>query len=154
MADTIREKIMDNIKTVLTAMTIANGYENDIGSVQRWRQHGNNKVTMPLIVIVEGSESNEDDAYPLTTCKLDVGIVLFVREAETSVVDTGQALNSLLGDIKKALKADITRGGNAVDTQVRSIQPFENDEGQIEAGLIIEIAILYRHQQTDPTVGL
>lgn len=154
MADTIREKIMDNIKTVLETITTGNGYENTIASVQRWRQTGNNLKNLPAVIVEEGPEDNEEDAFPLATCKLTVFLTLFIRQLESDSTDTGEKLNSLLGDIKKALKVDITRDSNAVDTSFKSITPFETDEGQTAAGLIIETFVLYRHQQTDPTVGL
>ena len=153
MADSIREKIMANIKTALAAITTVNGYVNNITNVQRWKQNGNSIATVPAIIINGGPEDNKDDRFPLTTCMMTIFVDLYIREAESSTSDTDTVLNSLLQDIKKAVKVDITRGGNAVDTTFKSIVPFETIEGQAFAGLIIEVEVEYRHQQTDPTVA-
>lgn len=148
--DTVREKILDNIKATLSGILIANGYDNDIASVQRWKQHGNDVLNEPFILVKADSEENIDDKFPLTTCKLTVILLLMIREDEDAVNDTDQTLNSLLGDIKRALKVDVTRGGFATDTRMGSNHPIPPDEGEPHAGMIIETEVHYRHRQTDP----
>jgi len=51
--ETVRERILQNIKTVLEGVTIANGYNFDFtpATVQRWSMHGNRMVDMPMVVI-------------------------------------------------------------------------------------------------------
>ena len=53
---TVRENILENLRTSLAVITTANGYHNDIQSVQRWRQQGNSLVAVPCIVINAGPE--------------------------------------------------------------------------------------------------
>ena len=153
MPETVREKIFQNLESVLNQVKTLNGYDNDIQSVQRWRQNGNSLKDVPAIIISSGSESNEDKPLPLTTCNLTVFLDLWIRELESSTEGTEIKLNSLLGDVKKALKQDIKRGGNAVDTSFGDTLPFETAEGEPHAGLIIQVLIKYRHQQTDPKTG-
>ena len=50
----------------------------------------------------------------------------------------------------RKLKEDITRGGNAVDTAVTSVEPFDTIEGQGEVGLVITLEVKYRHAQNNP----
>jgi len=153
MPDTIREKIFQNIESVLNTIHVANGYENDIASVQRWRQNGNSLKDVPAVIISAGIERNEDKPFPLTTCNLTVFLDLWIREQESSTEGTEILLNSLLGDVKKALKLDIKRAGNAVDTNFGDTLPFETTEGEPHSGLIIQVLIKYRHLQIDPKIG-
>lgn len=156
MADTIREKIFANLVTALSGISVAGGYENDIASVERWNMNGNNKAGVPAIIVNSGPEKNDDGkAYDLTHCLLTVFIELWVRqnETESAATPTDKLLNSLLGDIKKALAQDVTRGGNAVDTEVTDVETFETIEGQQHAGLVVTVEIEYRHKQQNPQVA-
>ncbi len=154
MPDTIREKIFQSIEYALNTIHVVNGYDNDIASVQRWRQNGNLLKDVPAAIISTGVERNDDKPFPLTSCNLTVFLDVWIREPESSTQGTEILLNSLLGDIKKALKVDILRGGNAVDTNFGDTLPFETVEGEPHAGFILELLIKYRHLQTDPkTVG-
>lgn len=147
MADTIREKILDNLQTTLQAITVAGGYVNTIASVQKWAQSGNALAALPTIIINAGPEDRENRPGFITSCKLSVILDVYTVAA----TDTDAALNSLLGDITKALMADYTRGGYAVNTTIKSVIPFEAIEGQPYAGLIITVEIEYRHKLTDST---
>lgn len=148
--DTVREKILDNIKATLDGILIANGYDNDIASVQRWKQNGNDLKDVPAIIVKAGPEQNIDNRFPLVTRKMTVFLDLWIRESEGSATDTDEKLNSLLGDLQRAMKQDITRGGFAVDSLIGSIVPFEIVEGEPHAGLILEFEIHYRTRQDDP----
>ncbi|MBI5147765.1 MAG: hypothetical protein HZA37_01275 [Parcubacteria group bacterium] len=150
MPNTVREDIFQNVKTALQAITQANGFDNNMGSIQQWDPNGNAYGAMPMVIINSGPESDVDDAFPLTTCRLTIFLTLWTRIDEGSSTPADTVLNSLLGDIKKKLKEDIARGGKAVDTKIGEIEPFDVIQGQGEVGLIITIEVLYRHSQTDP----
>jgi len=77
--------------------------------------------------------------------------VFFINNESDSIV-TDTYLNRLQGDIKKAVLSDYSRGGYAIDTNVRGATPFETTEGQQYAGIIIEIGITYQHKRNDPTL--
>jgi len=147
MAGTIRENIFLDIVSTLEDISKDNGYNNDIESVQRWRQKGNSLAKVPCIVVNAGPEDKKPEPNPLTTCELSIFIDVWIRDDSDA---TDSVLNSLFGDIETALTEDITRGGYAVETQILSAIPFESIEGQSYAGLIIELKIIYRHEQTDP----
>lgn len=147
---TVREQILANIQTTLEGVTTGNGYNNTLASVQRWSMHGNSLVDVPCVVINIGAESKLPDPNPLMTCQMRVYMDLWVRQAEDDTTPTDTLLNSIFGDIEKALAVDITRGGLAIDTLVTDSVVFETDESQPHAGLTIEINVNYRHQQNDP----
>ena len=151
MADSIREKIMQNIKTTLLTISVANGYVNEISSVQRWAQAGNNLADVPCIIINAGPETLQQKPGLVAECRLSVMIDLWIRHDTTANPGSTDAiLNSIFADIEKALMVDYTRGGYAVNTYVTNVVPFETAKGQPYAGLIIETEILYMHFVSDP----
>jgi len=155
MPETVREKILENIKATLEGVTIANGYNFDFTpeTVQRWSMHGNSLVNLPAVIISSGDEEEKSAPYPLEECALSVYLDTFYVSGENDSLSTDTYLNRLQGDIKKAILQDHTRGGFAVDTNVLGTTPFETTEGQHYAGLIIELEIKYRHLRLDPEVS-
>ncbi len=150
---TVRESILQNLKTALETISTANGYHNDIANVQRWRQSGNSLLAVPCIVINAGPEEKEPIPNPFTTCKFTVYLDVWMRQDSSDPQATDTLLNSLLGDVEKALIQDITRAGNAKDTNIKSNVLFETLEGQPQTGIIIELEIIYQHKQDDPEVS-
>jgi hypothetical protein len=151
--ETVRERILQNIKTVLESVTIANGYNFDFtpATVQRWSMHGNRMVDMPMVVISPGDEDESSMPNPFEECLLTLYLDIFFVNDENDPVPTDTYLNRLQGDIKKAVLQDPTRGGEAVDTDVLGTTPFETTEAQPYAGIIMEVRVRYRHLRTDPT---
>ena len=147
---TIREQILENIKSTLETIRVANGYANDIASVQRWLQKGNTFRLIPCIIINAGPEEIEQTPNPLVTCRLVVYLDIFIRQEETDTASTDTVLNRLLGDIAKALMVDYKRGGFAENTVIKSNMTFEAVEGQPNAGIVVELEIIYQHLITDP----
>lgn len=150
---TVRENILENLKTALSGVTAANGYANDIQSVQRWRQQGNSLASVPCAVINAGPEEKDPVPNPYMTCRLTVYIDVWTRQDDSDPQSTDTLLNSLLGDIEKAVMLDITRGGYAKDTNIKSNTLFETLEGQPYSGIVMEIEIVYQHKQGDPEVA-
>ncbi len=151
--ETVRERILQNIKTVLEGVTIANGYNFDFttATVQRWSMHGNRMVDMPMVVISPGDEDESSMPNPFEECLLTLYLDIFFVNDDNDPVPTDTYLNRLQGDIKKAVLQDPTRGGEAVDTDVLGTTPFETTEAQPYAGIIMEVRVRYRHLRKDPT---
>lgn len=149
----VRENILENIRTTLTGITIANGYENTLASVQRWRQDGNQTAEIPFAIVKSLPENKTVGPNPMVTCRLTVWVLVATRQDEDAVGSTETVLNSLTTDVEKALMVDVTRGGQARDTNILGIEPFDEVEGQPAAGVIIELEVNYQHLQTDPTVS-
>lgn len=150
---TVRESILENLRTTLLGVTTANGYHNDIQSVQRWRQSGNSLLSVPCIVINAGPEEKNPAPNPFTTCQLTVYLDIWTRQDAADMQATDTILNSLLGDVEKAIMQDVTRGGFAKDTNIKSNVLFETLEGQPQAGMVMELEIIYQHKQDDPEVS-
>jgi hypothetical protein len=151
MSITIREYILENIKTTLQDITIAHEYNNTIASVQRYKSNGNPLLEVPCIIISAAPENKDPSPSPFYTCKLTVFIDIWTRQAETDPNSTDTILNSLLGDVEKALMMDITRGGYAIDTNFINNVPFDTVEGSAHIGITISIEIIYQHLISDPS---
>jgi hypothetical protein len=154
--ETVRERILQNIKTTIEGVTLANGYNFDFTAetVQRWSMHGNRMVDMPTVVISPGDEDESSSPHPFEECLMSVFLDVFYVTDEDDLVSTDTYLNRLQGDIKKAILADATRGGEAVDTDILGTTPFETTEAQPYAGIIIEVRVRYRHLRNDPTAKI
>lgn len=148
--ETVRERILANLKTALERVTVENGYNFDL-AVQRWSMNGNSLVNLPAVIISPGNEDETALPNQYEECVLTVYLdVFFVNNADDAVA-TDTYLSRLQGDIKKAVLADATMGGEAIDTDVRGTTPFEVVEGQPCSGIIVEVVIRYRHRRDDPT---
>lgn len=151
--ETVRERILANIKTTLEGITIANGYNFDFTAetIQRWSMHGNRLVDLPAVIISLGDEEEKSLPNNFEECVLSVYLDVFFVTEENDAVSTDTYLNRLQGDMKKAILEDHSRGGEAIDTDVLGTTPFETTEGQPYAGIIMELGIRYRHLRSDPT---
>lgn len=150
--ETIRENIIENLRTSLQDVKTVNGYYFDLKdeAVQRWSMHGNSMVDLPMVIISPGDEEEKSLPNNFEECLLTVYLDVFFVHSEDASVSTDTYLNRLQGDFKKAVLADRTRGGYAVDTDISGTTPFEVTEGQAYAGIIMELSIRYRHIESDP----
>ena len=150
---TVREQIIDNIRTTLQGITVGNGYENTMQSVQRWDKRANSLLQVPCVIISAGQEQKVPTPNPFYTCHLTVYLDVWIRQDASDALSTDSRLSSIAGDISKAVMQDYTRGGLAKDTVEHGSQPFFTEEGQPNAGLICELEIIYQHKQGDPAVA-
>ncbi|BAQ91270.1 putative mu-like protein [uncultured Mediterranean phage uvMED] len=102
-------------------------------------------------VIVQTSEENRDDSELGSGAKtrhgtIDFVILGFVKGAEANI-DTKR--NELITAIETALETDITRSGNALDTEVIQV---ETDEGSLfpVGGIRMTIRCMYEYQAGTP----
>ncbi len=102
-------------------------------------------------VIVQTSEENRDDSELGSGAKtrhgtIDFVILGFVKGAEANI-DTKR--NELITAIETSLETDITRSGNALDTEVVQV---ETDEGSLfpVGGIRMTIRCMYEYQAGTP----
>jgi len=102
-------------------------------------------------VIVQTSEENRDDSELGSGAKtrhgtIDFVVLGFVKGAEVNI-DTKR--NELITAIETALETDITRSGNALDTEVVQV---ETDEGSLfpVGGIRMTIRCMYEYQAGTP----
>ena len=102
-------------------------------------------------VIIKTSEENRDDSELGNGAKtrhgtIDFVILGFVKGAEANI-DT--ARNTLITAIETAIETDITRNGNALDSEVIQV---ETDEGSLfpVGGIKMTIRCMYEYQSGTP----
>jgi hypothetical protein len=102
-------------------------------------------------VIIQTSEENRDDSELGNGAKtrhgtIDFVILGFVKGAEANI-DT--ARNALITAIETAIETDITRNGNALDSEVIQV---ETDEGSLfpVGGIKMTIRCMYEYQSGTP----
>jgi len=102
-------------------------------------------------VIVQTSEENRDDSELGSGAKtrhgtIDFVVLGFVKGAEANI-DTKR--NQLITAIETSLETDITRSGNALDTEVVQV---ETDEGSLfpVGGIRMTIRCMYEYQAGTP----
>lgn len=156
MADTVKEKIVENVVTTLKTITTGNGYNNAVGNnVFRPQQHGSSLLSMPQIQVVEGAiRRSEESPYGVWHGMLALDLECTHVHATSDSRSTDEINDTLYADVLKALAADRTRGGNAIDTKIQGMQPLEINEENRQAGVIVDVEIEYRHAETDATVAI
>tara|TARA_A100001388_G_scaffold73131_1_gene51848 strand:- start:2699 stop:3136 length:438 start_codon:yes stop_codon:yes gene_type:complete len=102
-------------------------------------------------VLVQTIEETKEDQELGTGAKtrlstLEILVQCYIKGSENNI-DTER--NNLATAIETELESDITRGGNALDTQVTNI---ETDGGQLFpfGAVNLTISVLYEHQSGTP----
>ena len=104
----------------------------------------------PAVLVQTIEETKEDQELGSSAktriANLEFGITGYVKTNDDNI-DT--ARNNLASAIETALETDITRSGNALDTEVLSI---ETDAGSLfpYGAVLITIRVTYEHQSGTP----
>lgn len=159
MADSVAERIMKQLQATIEGVTVSNGYANTIHSVQRFQADGQPAVHGNGVLIIDGDDSVEFDgplagAYSLLSRRRHVDLVLIAQQdPDEDGRSASELLNSLEADVRKAVNADHTRGGDALDTQETQAGEIDVQVGMPELRRIVGYDIRYRHRRTDPTIA-
>ena len=145
MADTIREKILANIETQLKTITKANGYNNNIQLVERYKIDAASVSQLPALFIYDGVDTLESEQSYAYTRTASVEIAGWVRSHDNMSVEA----NLLLGDTHKCIMADRTRGGYAMETKIEMLDFFIGKNKTV-GGFIMTLSVLYRTKPDDP----
>lgn len=153
MADSVRLKILKNLKTTLEGVTTGAGFNNTLSNVQLFSMLGNSKVSLPCVVISSDMEVREESTMQLIHTDFTAYVTLYHAQEEASAVGSDEFLDTLYQDIVKAIMADETRGGFAVNTNISEIQPFELEEDQHLYGMSFKLEIKFRTEPDDVTAA-
>lgn len=135
----IREDVASNIVTTLQAATTP--VTPKLVTREPFEFDEISNAQFPAILVQTASESREDITIGDGSIRRE-GVITYqlLGYVKSSTVDT--ARNNLIETIEEALDTDRTRNGNALDTQVVSI---ETDEGAIApvGGIIVTVEVMY-----------
>lgn len=153
MADSIKERILQHMLTVLSGISVANGYQNDLARVERFHLQPMDQTESPILEIKMGSDVPGDESdITVESRVLQVLILVKVRH-DTS--DDGQSsdtiFNRLAQDVYRALLLDKNRGGLATDTRFQGSDEVTLDEGATQGQQVLTFDVPYRHQWGDMT---
>ena len=149
MSTPIIEHIAANILTTINTVTTAGDYNQDINCIRPKRV---DFVTpwKDLDAVLNQLESEDIDLgngvkgwQQSFICE----VVVIDSDDSASTIDT--RLNQIAADIEKALTADVTRGGYAIETSITGTQRFEADDAG-PGGIAIEFFVDYRTVYNDP----
>jgi hypothetical protein len=119
MAESIRALITANVKATLETITVANGYETDIGTVDEKRSEFDSMAETDSYTLLELlSPEKEDDYQHTEDNKIKYIVYYFNGKNDEKGNDPIQYTDrNVAADIQKALMVDRTRGGYALNTE-------------------------------------
>jgi hypothetical protein len=147
---TIREQIIEKMICQLETITVANGYENDIGPGRVYREEAViEQCLAPAATIWELAESRERNKYGGTVRVLNIRVEAIVRVNGNKHPAT--VSNELLGDLEKALII----GDTTLDELIDDIQDIAAEITHLTAnrglaGATIDFEIRYTTEWGDP----
>lgn len=110
MADTVRQHIIDNLKTRFAAMTTAGGYTLNSPQVYDWRLIPLEDADLPAIEIEDGTDSHDASKIIIADHVIELTISIVVQN-DTAPAD----LRAYIADIYTCIGTDPTCGGYAED---------------------------------------
>ncbi len=155
MLNTVQQLIIDDLVTTLQGVTAANGYEFTVKAVEEFEVEGVGSALRPLIVVWSGAMDLENEAGGRSHWRFRVELDCYLVHNPNEDSDaSSKVLTRFTGDVVKAVMADRTRGGNALDCKVVGVDPIpmlQNEGLDINVGITLEIR--YRHVATNPAQG-
>lgn len=151
MADSVKLKVLKNIKSTLLGITTGAGFQNTLTNVQLFSMLGNEKVDVPVVIISSDLETRDEGMSQIVRTLFSVYVTLYHAQQNGDTTPSDQFLDSLYQDILKALLTDRTRGGVAVDTDVQEVQHFQLEDNQMLYGLSFKLEIEFRTDPADVT---
>jgi len=137
-----RELILNDIESSLAAITVAGGFNNNIGTVTRESEDIEHyeKTDYPLAIISWSDEvkEGEDVGYDC----VDAFLTVIIRGGVYATAAIETALNLFLDDIEVALATDPERSGTADLTAPVSITVYQ---GPREHTLIFDFTFLVKY---------
>jgi len=163
MADSIREQIIDSVKTTLEGIDGTGSYTETATTVQRFEQsydaNGDMNVdayglaNLPTIIInAFGSEKIGGSANRTRRKMMALFSVWLFHDKVADARTTDAILNSWAKDIEIALMADHTQGALCHSTEVlmdQQIFDLEQFPDYVGVGVLVEF--IYQHKRGDPT---
>lgn len=150
MVLTVREQILEHVRTTLLGINGTGDFFSTIQVVTRINEAAPNAPTFPRIVIAEPDEQvGEHGAQWISKSTMNLNLVAWDRVSGSTA---GRRISELIADVQRAMTADIRRGGLAQWTYLREIVPLEMPLGESVGviGVLLRWEIHYRWKTQDP----
>jgi len=157
MSDPIDYLVVRNLQAALGAMTVVGGYHYDLAGTAV-KLDPNHKVEDfikpdgPRPFVILDLQPEDWNYQPAKQLRLVMPVRVHWVGESTVTDDTSRMRTFLCGcaDIERAVAADVTRGGLAVDTRIVRRQADDSTEGaQVWAIVDLEITLYRTYGQPD-----
>lgn len=144
----VRKLIRDNIKTALTNLTTTGS------NVYQSRVYPIGSAKLPGILLYNKSESVGYDT--VSTPRLQTRVTEYDVEVYVKgTTNYDNTLDQICLEIEEALYTDLTRGGNALDTQITTFDSDFNGTGdQPVAVARLTVEVRYQVRENNPDVSI
>jgi hypothetical protein len=148
MSTPIIELIAANIEAAINAITVANGFNQNLVALRCKRNDfatitpGNGVV----LIVQEGAEMPAQ-CIGTETWIQTFSLMAIVIDSDTVATSIDTRLNQVAGDIVKKLRVDWTRGGYAIDTNFDAPQLIDDPRF---TGVTVAAKVEYRTKWGDP----
>ncbi len=151
MTTPIIEDIAANILTTINRVTTGNGYNQTIVVKRPSRVDYESKAAADDLegVIYQGKRERLASEMNSYTWRQPFTIVVYALNNDGSSTTIDTRLNQICADMEKALRVDITRGGNAYHTDIGEPENLIADDGSNSA-VVLPITVDYRVLKSDP----
>jgi len=151
MATSRRGDIFENLKSSLDGMSAATGYATDWKIGYPALPDAPPQI-FPCWVIEEADETADMRLYPVIDWTSRVTVWGLAIASRVAGYDPRAVADGMRDDIVRALMADPTRGGHAIDTMIRSCRR----ESAVDPHVVVsvDVEILYRVRTQEPERGL
>lgn len=150
MTVSVRERILQNVKTTLESVTTANGYDHTISRVERVDFTDWTSGPFPMALIHEPDDSYEVEknrgASSVLYVSMALDLLVMIRKPSA---DKATPMNALIADVMTAMLEDHTRGGYAIWTEPARVSVSVMDEAQALSAARLSWVIYYRHRRDD-----
>lgn len=158
MPDSVAERIMKHVQATIESVTVENGYTNTIHIVQRLQQDGQAPVHGNGVHVIEGDDAILATllAGPFDVLDRRKHVDLVIIGQQDTEEDSRSASEVMIGletDVRKAMQADYTRGGDALNTEEVQASELDVQTGMPELRRVLGYDIRYRHRRTDATLA-
>jgi len=147
MADAKEETIVQALMVNLAAITITNGYRNDLASVQRFEMAEQVWAAAPLAIVQMVEVTHKNRVQPNVVWEMATVLVgIYVRHNKLEDArSTDAILLSLDADIYEAVMQDLTLGGLTKTISRVSVFYDEIQEPLQHMGHVSEFMLEYTH---------
>lgn len=142
----ILDDIFDTLSLIGTRATDKTAPRTISRTIKEWETSGGAEAR-PWIGFKPARETTQHRPFGLADCRLTIDLVGHVNGHHAD--ERTAALNDLMDDVWAALSADVTRGRNAIDTQVKQTVTDEGDPDTIDSrggggSFVMVIEVLYQ----------
>lgn len=149
----VREYIVRDVVAALEQISVANGYETELGAnVQRYA-HDVQALSAPpaCVVSLGGEQYDNEEVQGSAKGRLGLAVLVLCDPPEEGWAYGAEGWSDrYLGDVQRALMVDPSRDGKAIDTTFGSWD-FLGDDPR-EFGFVLYLGCTYYHSHDDPAV--